>query len=91
MKSHDSVCTVVISNVLLQMTNPGFEISILQRNKIIQFEPTFNKFKEVMLNVYDQMISAVSSLPRLETKLYIDLVDSHEQLKVGSYLSLLGF
>lgn len=64
------------------MTNPGFEISILQRNKIIQFEPSFSKFQEVILRVYDQMIQAVSSIPRLETKLYIDLEDTIQELRV---------
>lgn len=64
------------------MSNPGFEISILQRNKLIQFEPSFAKFQEVILRVYDKMIEAVSNLPRLETKLYIDLEDSPKELKV---------
>lgn len=64
------------------MSNPGFEIGILQRNKLIQFEPTFSKFREVILRVYDQMIEAVSNMPRLETKLYIDLEDSRKELKV---------
>lgn len=64
------------------MSNPGFEISILQRNKIIQFEPSFAKFHEVVLRVYDQMIEAVSRIPRLETKLYIDLEDTPKELRV---------
>lgn len=64
------------------MSNPGFEISILQRNKLIQFEPSFSKFLEVILQVYDQMIEAVSNIPRLETKLYVDLENTVHELRV---------
>lgn len=65
------------------MTNPGFVISVLQRNKVIQFEPTFKKFNEVLLRLFDEMIAAVSYFSRLETTLYIDLQGRPDVLKVS--------
>ncbi|XP_049773091.1 dynein axonemal heavy chain 7 [Schistocerca cancellata] len=53
-------------------TNPGFVIKVLQRNKVIMFEPSFSAFSEALQNVYDTMITAVSTLPRLEEELYAD-------------------
>ncbi|CAG2064756.1 unnamed protein product, partial [Timema podura] len=61
-------------------TNPGFIVNIVQRNKIIMFEPSFNSFRDVLLGVYDTMITAVNGLPRLETKLYMEF-DTGDVLK----------
>lgn len=61
---------------------------MLQRNKIIQFEPSFKKFNEVLLRLFDEMITAVSYFPRLETTLYIDLQGRPDVLKVSIIVSL---
>jgi len=62
--------------------NPGFVISIAQRNKILVFEPTFNAFYETLMNVYDMMTAAVMKLPRLETNLCFNWEGSQAILKV---------
>lgn len=43
-------------------------------NVSIKFEPDFNDYETVLLNVYDVMIKAVSLVPRVETKLYSEWV-----------------
>lgn len=54
----------------------------MQRNKVIQFDPSFNRFREILLWVYDLMVENISSLPRLETKLYLDLELDCTKLRV---------
>ncbi|KAK9511585.1 hypothetical protein O3M35_000215 [Rhynocoris fuscipes] len=53
--------------------NPGFFIRLLQKKKLIQFEPKFIKFREVIMAAYDLMLSAVADIPRIEYKIYKDL------------------
>jgi hypothetical protein len=62
--------------------NPGFIVSIAQRNKVLVFEPPFNSYHDTLLNLYDVMTAAVRNLPRLETKLYVDLGGPQTVLKV---------
>ncbi|XP_069839698.1 dynein axonemal heavy chain 7 isoform X1 [Dendropsophus ebraccatus] len=50
--------------------HPGFIIRLILDNVSIKFEPNFNDFEVVLLNVYDVMGKAVSLVPRVETKLY---------------------
>ena len=40
----------------------------------IKFEPDFNDFEIVLINVYDVMLKAVTIVPRVETKLYSEWV-----------------
>nr|KAF6494562.1 dynein axonemal heavy chain 7 [Rousettus aegyptiacus] len=50
--------------------HPGFIIRLILENNAIKFEPEFNDYIDILLNVYDVMIKAVSFVPRVETKLY---------------------
>ncbi|XP_073489206.1 dynein axonemal heavy chain 7 isoform X1 [Aquarana catesbeiana] len=55
--------------------HPGFIMRLILDNVSIQFEPDFNDYETVLLNVYDVMIKAVSLVPRVETKLYSEWDD----------------
>lgn len=46
-------------------------------NDCIKFEPDFNDYEDVLLNVYAVMINAVSDIPRVETKLFSKLVRNY--------------
>ncbi|XP_058156420.1 dynein axonemal heavy chain 7 [Dasypus novemcinctus] len=50
--------------------HPGFIMRLILDNDTIKFEPEFNDYRDILLNVYDVMIKAVSFVPRVETKLY---------------------
>lgn len=50
--------------------HPGFIMRLLLDNDSIKFEPQFEDYIEIFLNIYDVMIKAVSFVPRVETKLY---------------------
>ncbi|XP_065736704.1 dynein axonemal heavy chain 7 [Phocoena phocoena] len=50
--------------------HPGFVIRLILDNDTIKFEPDFNDYIDILLNVYDVMIKAVSFVPRVEAKLY---------------------
>uniref|UniRef100_A0ABI7XYE4 EF-hand domain-containing protein n=1 Tax=Felis catus TaxID=9685 RepID=A0ABI7XYE4_FELCA len=50
--------------------HPGFIMRLILENDTIKFEPEFNDYIDILLNVYDIMIKAVSFVPRVETKLY---------------------
>lgn len=63
-------------------TNRGFEINVVMRNKQLTFEPSFNKFSEALLGIYDKMIKAVGTIPRLETRLYLDYQGEQVCIKV---------
>lgn len=39
-------------------------------NNTIKFEPEFNDYIDIFVNVYEVMVKAVSFVPRVETKLY---------------------
>ena len=49
-------------------------------NDTIKFEPDFNDYIDIFLNVYDVMIKAVNFVPRVETKLYSKWVSSNDIL-----------
>lgn len=46
-------------------------------NDCIKFEPDFNDYEDVLLNVHAVMINAVSDIPRVETKLFSKLVRNY--------------
>uniref|UniRef100_A0A8C5P1M0 Dynein axonemal heavy chain 7 n=1 Tax=Jaculus jaculus TaxID=51337 RepID=A0A8C5P1M0_JACJA len=50
--------------------HPGFIMRLVLDNNTIKFEPEFNDYIDILVNVYDVMIKAVSFVPRVETKLY---------------------
>ncbi|NXJ63442.1 DYH7 protein, partial [Rostratula benghalensis] len=50
--------------------HPGFILRLILQNDGIKFEPDFNEYKDILLNVYTVMIQAVSDIPRVETKLF---------------------
>ncbi|KAF4014246.1 hypothetical protein G4228_005292, partial [Cervus hanglu yarkandensis] len=50
--------------------HPGFVMRLILDNDTIKFEPDFNDYVDIFLNVYDVMIKAVNFVPRVETKLY---------------------
>ncbi|XP_052236951.1 dynein axonemal heavy chain 7-like isoform X2 [Dreissena polymorpha] len=50
--------------------HPGFIMRLILDNTQIKFEPTFNDFEVILLNVFDVMIKASQVVPRVETKLY---------------------
>lgn len=60
----------------------------MQRNKVIQFDPSFNRFKEILLTLFDVMIDTIMSLPRLETKIYLDLETDTAKLQVFDIIFL---
>lgn len=49
-------------------------------NGTIKFEPEFNDYIDILLNVYDMMIKAISFVPRVETKLYSKWVSNKDIL-----------
>ncbi|XP_053554548.1 dynein axonemal heavy chain 7 [Bombina bombina] len=50
--------------------HPGFIMRLILDNMSIKFEPNFNDFEIVLLNVYDIMIKAVNLVPRVESTLF---------------------
>lgn len=78
------------TNYLLDVgyANKGFEIHITHRNNLLTFEPSFNKFTEVLVGTYDRMIKALLIMPRLETKLYLDYEGDPVIIKVRSIFAL---
>ncbi|NWW88000.1 DYH7 protein, partial [Rhynochetos jubatus] len=49
---------------------PALILRLILKNDSIKFEPDFNDYEDVLLNVYTVMIQAVSDIPRVETKLF---------------------
>ena len=52
----------------------GFIIHVILEGTAIKFEPDFPDFELVLLNIFDMMVKAVGSVPRVETKLYSEWV-----------------
>ncbi|XP_043848111.1 dynein axonemal heavy chain 7 [Dromiciops gliroides] len=50
--------------------HPGFITRLILENEYVKFEPEFNDYQAIFLNIYEVMIKAVSLIPRVETKLY---------------------
>ncbi|XP_060786498.1 dynein axonemal heavy chain 7-like [Neoarius graeffei] len=70
---HDYTCLITQDPRLERACkHPGFVLRlVLKKNKII-FEPSFKEFETILLKVFDTMHNCISSLPRVETKLYSD-------------------
>lgn len=54
--------------------HPGFVLRLILKQNEIVFEPDFNDFKNVLLNVFDAMWKCIIFMPRVETKLYSEWV-----------------
>lgn len=54
--------------------HPGFVLHLVLDDKDIKFEPEFELLEEALLNVYDLMLRSASMVPRVDTKLYDDMV-----------------
>ncbi|KAM9123015.1 dynein axonemal heavy chain 7 [Pangshura tecta] len=48
----------------------GFIMRLILDKDCIKFEPEFNDYEVIFLNIYNVMIKAISLVPRVETKLY---------------------
>ena len=53
---------------------PGFTVRLTLADKTIEFQPEFVDFEGAILGVYDKMLSSVSLIPRIETKLFSETV-----------------
>ena len=54
-------------------SHPGFIIRLVLEGDQIKFEPDFNDFNLILLNVFDLMLKAIMSIPRVEAKIYAEL------------------
>uniref|UniRef100_A0A3B4DBH6 Dynein axonemal heavy chain 7 n=1 Tax=Pygocentrus nattereri TaxID=42514 RepID=A0A3B4DBH6_PYGNA len=50
--------------------HPGFVLRLILEQNEIKFEPQFQDCEVILVNVYDAMLKSISSMPRVETKLY---------------------
>ena len=49
---------------------PGFVVNVVLNGSSMEFEPNSQGFEIVVLNVFDKLVEAACSVPRVETKLY---------------------
>lgn len=49
---------------------PGFVMNVVLNGTSVEFEPNSQGFEIVVLNVFDKLLEAACSVPRVETKLY---------------------
>ena len=54
--------------------HPGFVIRLILDGNKIKFEPDFPDFEKVFLENYSYIQKPISTIPRVETKLYSDWV-----------------
>ncbi len=54
----------------------GFILRLILDGTNIKFEPTFQDFDLVLVNVFDVMMKNISTIPRVETKLYSEWVSA---------------
>lgn len=74
--------------------HPGFVLHLVLEDKEIKFETELKFYEEIILNVYDLMLSSISMIPRVETQLYPEWVSGklcvcasyfHQGFKVISF------
>lgn len=68
----------VFQDSIRAFEHPGFIIRLILDNDTIKFEPEFNDYIHILLNVYDVMMKAVSYVPRVEIKLYSKWVSNKD-------------
>ena len=49
---------------------PGFVVNVVLNGTTIEFAPNYQGFQIVVLNAFEKLVEAASSVPRVETKLY---------------------
>ncbi|XP_041805973.1 dynein heavy chain 7, axonemal [Chelmon rostratus] len=54
----------------------GFVLHLILEDREIKFEPSLKLFEAALLNVYEFMLSSISLIPRVETKLYSEVPGS---------------
>ncbi|XP_066541990.1 dynein axonemal heavy chain 7 isoform X2 [Hoplias malabaricus] len=52
--------------------HPGFVLRLILEQNQIKFKPEFQEFEGALVNVFDDMLVAVSKVPRVENKLYLE-------------------
>ncbi|XP_049904030.1 dynein axonemal heavy chain 7 [Epinephelus moara] len=52
--------------------HPGFVLHLILEDREIKFEPELKLYEEALLNVYELMLRSISTVPRVETKLYLE-------------------
>lgn len=62
-----------------------FKVSIAIVSNELVFEPSFDKFKELLCDILKAICNAVRNFERLETQLYLDWAGPREFLKVLHY------
>ena len=72
--------TSLLQDSVRAFEHPGFVMRLILDNDTIKFEPDFNDYIDILLNVYDVMIKAVSFVPRVEAKLYSKWVSNKDIL-----------
>ncbi|KAM9486845.1 dynein axonemal heavy chain 7-like [Clarias gariepinus] len=50
--------------------HPGFVLRLVVKQNKILFEPEFEDFENILVKVYDAMLTCISSVPRVETNMY---------------------
>lgn len=49
-------------------------LHLILEDREIKFEPNLKLYEEVLLNVYEFMLRSITVVPRVETKLYPEMV-----------------
>lgn len=65
---------------LSSQASPGFQIHVLYKNNKIMFNPPYKELKHVLLNVFAELIKAVSEIPRIETKLFVENFEKYDSM-----------
>ncbi|XP_033301318.1 dynein heavy chain 7, axonemal-like [Bombus bifarius] len=61
-----------IQNIFLEPINCMFNVDIIIASKQLAFDPSFEKFKEILCSILDELCEAVRNFEKLETQLYLD-------------------
>ena len=59
-----------------------FNANLVVVSDQLQFEPSFDGFKNVLCNILESMCEAVRNLKKLESELYLDWAGPFDTLKV---------
>lgn len=81
--AYSYTCIILPQDSVRAFEHPGFIIRLILENDAIKFEPEFNDYIDILLNVYDVMIKAVSFVPRVETKLYSKWVSGKDKILIA--------
>ena len=79
LKQYDDILQLNPDTVMFG--HPGFIIRLILDGSTVKFEPDFNDFEIILLNVFDVIVKAVSVVPCIETKLYAEWSGQKKFLK----------